>query len=109
MSVCKEVQVLVGLFAIVTERSSTGRFGVIATAPPIAVKLTHINGVSPTSKSLLVGRQHCICEQRMMLADISGEFPLTSAGSMLHMSGVGAETLAVVTHGQLGSGVNWGR
>ena len=52
MSMCKEVQVLVGLFAIVTEWSSTGRFGVIATAPPIAVKLAHINGVSPTSKSL---------------------------------------------------------
>ena len=52
MAMCKEVQVLVGLFAIVTEWSSTGRFGVIATAPPIAVKLAHINGVSPTSKSL---------------------------------------------------------
>ena len=33
---------------------------------------------------------------------------LTSAGSMMHMSGEGAETLAVVTHGH-GSDVNCGR
>ena len=54
MSMCKEVQVLVGLFAVVAERSSTCRLGVIATAPPIAVKLPHINGVSPTCESLSV-------------------------------------------------------
>ena len=56
VAMCKEVEVLVGLFAVVTVRGSTGRLGVIATATPIAVKLTHINGVSPTSKSLHVAK-----------------------------------------------------
>ena len=44
----------------------------------------------------------------MSLDSVEGN-SLTSAGLMLHMSGEGEETLAVVTHGQLGSDVNWGR
>ena len=77
VAVCKEVEVLVGLFAVVTVRGSTGRLGVIATATPIAVKLTHINGVSPTSKSLNVAKQI----SSMMSLDMCGrENPLHQRG-----------------------------
>ena len=75
MPMCKEVQVLVGLFAVVAERSSTCRLGVIATAPPIAVELPHINGVSSTCKPLCVKRQFATCKQRMtsLENDVTGE------------------------------------